>query len=138
MNDTKQQTCYQDHPSDQSTDDDVQGKDSDCTGNAEATRDEPQIHPAYSKGTADKQPHKEEVTASVLHIHRLEQESQEQCCQERKKDLFEKGLHIRTLRPIRLSILIPTRYQLSSISIRVGFHWLPTITSKHSPQCRPP
>lgn len=55
------------------------------------------------------------------YIHRLEQESQEQCCQERKKDLFEKGLHIRTLRPIRLSVLMPTRYQLSSISIRVGF-----------------
>ena len=36
------------------------------------------------------------------------------------------------------SALIPTRYQLSPYSIRVGFHLPRTNTSKHSPQCKPP
>ncbi|EEQ62441.1 hypothetical protein CBFG_06153 [Clostridiales bacterium 1_7_47FAA] len=48
------------------------------------------------------------------------------------------GGQIRTRSPFKSSALIPTRYQLSPYSIRVGFHLPRTNTSKHSPQCKPP
>ena len=57
---------------------------------------------------------------------------------QRKQHFLEKSLHILTLNPCKSSVRMPTRYQSAAISIRVGFHLPLTMTSKHSPQCRPP
>ena len=138
MDDAEQQPDNQGESSDKTADDDVECEDSYCAGYAVTEGDEPETHPADAEWEADTEPHQEVVTYAVRHIDRLEECGKTKGNQQRKQHFLEESLHILTLNPCKSSVRMPTRYQSAAISIRVGFHLPPTMTSKHSPQCRPP